>query len=487
MRLIVISLVVLLAGAYAGEEKISALKERVGELKAKLVEVEKAIEHADNEEAKARAKAHAQELRGAIERGVQELNEFRAKAAAEKPARGPAAREGGGLERIVDRIAELRKQAIIAKREGRLDQARELWLESEKLDATLKRELGEGAPAPKPDVPPGEVVERAFGEAKQALEQKRVEAAGQAFKQATQALERIVNGPRMGPEDANWCRERIQRLMGGADVLAERGHADMAERLRGSAKELMAAFERQQGRPGPDARPGADLERRMAELTKEREKVEARIGELERARGELDREVDRREAAVREAEGEKREALKRELMAVVEKLKAVGAELDELRAHAAKLDQQRARVEGAMREGGERPRREGDRPVNPELMEKLRNVEREAAENAQIVAKLRAEISEIEKKASMVDGERREGMQRELRELRDKLAVHQRNVQELRGRRAELQKAAGVEPRPDAPARRVERDRPQDPRAEIEALRAEVRELRRLLQEALKK
>ena len=85
MRLIVATLVLLLTGAFAGEEKTAALEGRIGELKNKLVQAEKAIENADNDEARAKAKGRAQELRAAIERAAQELKAVRAEGRPEKP------------------------------------------------------------------------------------------------------------------------------------------------------------------------------------------------------------------------------------------------------------------------------------------------------------------------------------------------------------------------------------------------------------------
>ncbi|HNU26151.1 MAG TPA: hypothetical protein PKJ38_08550 [Planctomycetota bacterium] len=494
MRLIVATLVLLLTGAFAGEEKTAALEGRIGELKNKLVQAEKAIENADNDEARAKAKGRAQELRAAIERAAQELKAVRAEGRPEKPERKPEAREGGPLEKMVDRIAELRKKALFAKREGRPEQARELWLEAEKLDAVLTREIGEGPAREAGDVPPAEDLERAFGQAKEAIASRRFDAAGEALRRAVDGLRRMVNRDRLGPEDARWCRERIEWLVGSAEALERAGQAGMAQKLRESAQGLFAALDRRGARPEkpdrerpdrpdrPDGAPGAELRQRRAQIGAELEKIGGRLRELEEARAELGKEVERREGAVREAEGEKREVLERELMPLVEKFKAVAAESDELKERASGLERQRARIDNAAREGGGRPRAEAPSPENRELRERLRNIEREMAENAEMSANLRAEIVELEKGMSQVEGERREGMRREVAQLHERLAAREWHLFRLRLARMELEQAAAGGPR-----REVKVDRPEDPRAEIERLRAEIRDLRRILQEALKK
>ena len=271
MRLIVATLVLLLTGAFAGEEKTAALEGRIGELKNKLVQAEKAIENADNDEARAKAKGRAQELKA-----------VRAEGGPEKPERKPEAREGGPLEKMVDRIAELRKKALFAKREGRPEQARELWLEAEKLDAVLTREIGEGPAREAGDVPPAEDLERAFGQAKEAIASRRFDAAGEALRRAVDGLRRMVNRDRLGPEDARWCRERIEWLVGSAEALERAGQAGMAQKLRESAQGLFAALDRRGARPEKPDRERPDRPDRPEDPRAEIERLRAEIRDLRR-------------------------------------------------------------------------------------------------------------------------------------------------------------------------------------------------------------
>ena len=513
MRWIVASLMVLLTGALAGDQKAGALKERIGEWKAKLAAVEEVIAHTDDAKARTGAQAQAEELREHIARATAELKAVHAEAQPkklveaqpkkvldverpkkpalaakperalkpEKPGRKPEGREAEDLEKLgrtVDRVAELRKQAIAAKRAGELDRSRDLWLEAEELAATLKRRGREDDPRKGREDDPGAQTERAFARARDALGRDDVRAAGQAFGHAAGLLRDMVDAPDMGPEDLRWCRGWIGKLLGGAEEVGRRGHEDMARRLHEAGKDLMAALDRRQDAPGP--RP--DVVQRIEGLRAEQEKVHGRIRELERVRGELEREVRRREAGVDAAEGEKREALMREFRAAAEKREHVSAELAELRAHAARLDHERGRIEERLRVAGERPLRRDDAPRDRATVERIGAIEREVAEHAQARAHLRGQIAQIEKRFAGAEGPRPE-LQRELERLHEGLAAHQRAFQDLRRRRAELGEGARSAP----PPRAVERPGDGAMRAEIEALRAEVRELRRLLQDALRK
>ncbi|HAK96284.1 MAG TPA: hypothetical protein DCM87_15155 [Planctomycetes bacterium] len=308
-----------------------------------------------------------------------------------------------------------------------------MWLEAERLDQALKREMGEAPQPPREgpprDVPPPEALERAFNAAREALAGKRWEAAEGALRHAVEILAGMVRRPELGPEDARWCRGRIEKLMGGAAAFKEAGREDMAEFLQGAAKRLMGALDARKGRESPEKRPDlAKLEQHLRELGKERENLGRRMEELEGARREIAQNVERREAAVREAEGERREALKRELQAVIEKLERVAAELNEVGAHAKKIEAERDRVAAELKN----VRREGDR-------------ERPRAERP-----VRRDGDAAPERPVRRDGD----VERERPVKRDGDAV---------------------------------RERPDEARAEIEALRAEVRELRRLLKEALKR
>jgi hypothetical protein len=133
-----------------GDEEVRGIKEKIMAVRREAEEAAKRGEKERAEELFRKAKD--------IERDLVE--------------RRGGGREGGGPEDVIHRIAQLRVEAIGAKRDGDPRHAMELWAEANRMEAELARATGIG-PAPREGIQPGEG--RPMGEVQGEIERLRQE------------------------------------------------------------------------------------------------------------------------------------------------------------------------------------------------------------------------------------------------------------------------------------------------------------------------
>jgi len=122
-------------------------EDEIGQLKEKMMDLDREAREA----AERGEKERAEDLR----RKMKEIDREIAKRREGRPIQG---------DELIDQIGKLRKEAIRAKREGRPEDARRVWLEANRMEAEVGREIGMGFepmrdPSPRPgpggDMRPG--------------------------------------------------------------------------------------------------------------------------------------------------------------------------------------------------------------------------------------------------------------------------------------------------------------------------------------------
>ena len=300
------------------------------------------------------------------------------------------------LVKLIDRVAQLRKEALRLKRAGKHEEAKRKWLEADSLDKQLHRRMGvreKREPEPRrrsarrerPEGPPPR--------------EAQLDALMREREELRRHLEEI-EGPKMHDID-----RAIEEL-----------------------KEVIRRLDNEEKRVGPRKRL-AELTAQKHQLKWEADRIRRRLRELEKRIAELHPPAPgRRPPAPPEAE--RAEALRREARGLEERHREL-----ERRLHA--LEEEHRRTAGRLEE----------------LADKIERVEGPAREE------LQAERRRLEALARAIE-ERAEGVRARMHEIERRLEEVKRELERVEGK--------------------------PDPWEEIERLRAEIRQLREILNKALR-
>ena len=167
-------------------------------------------------------------------------HELRAKAEGiEKMVHARRSAGEGGEERDLHRtereIDELRERSGIAEREGRIEEAKQLWERADRLAGEIHRHHEPHERHEHMDRMHGRM--RDLGRAIEEAEREGRERAVDELREEAEALEREMHEHGRATEHEH-LEQEIHRLHQGAERAEERGRGDEADRLRREAKEL---------------------------------------------------------------------------------------------------------------------------------------------------------------------------------------------------------------------------------------------------------
>jgi len=209
-----------------------------------------------------RGEARAARKAGDGEEAKKLLHQVRDLEASLKVLRDQRRRDGeeGESDELIDRIAELRKNAIRAKREGDREKAKELWGEADRLDGRLRGEMG-GRVAVQDVVQDVKANAQELRNRAEALARDGRRMAEEHKRRAEELKEKAMAMAREGKKEIETeLRREAEELRQSARALA-REHEERAEHLRREAREMARAHERRPGRllepPPPPPPPGA--------------------------------------------------------------------------------------------------------------------------------------------------------------------------------------------------------------------------------------
>src|SRR6185503_10991364 len=164
-------------------------------------------------------------------------------------------------EELIDRIAQLRKDAIRAKREGDADRAKEAWSEADKLEGELRGQMrdnkGRSARGDRRD-PKTEDVLREIKEKARAVAQEGKAKAKEFEAKAKELAAKAKALDKSGQEvEADAVRREAEEVRTKAEIIA-RDYQEKAEKLRRDAEDKAHALlerSRNDARNGKGPRP----------------------------------------------------------------------------------------------------------------------------------------------------------------------------------------------------------------------------------------
>ncbi len=374
------------------------------------------------------------------------------------------------LSRIVREIAELRMQSIRAKREGRIDQARELWLKADHLDKLMHEKLHEGAKEKAPRHPAAPFIEGSikkinhlFEKAHQMWEKDLAHDAEKCYWNILEILAHMSREFDGGPGPDGVVVDQAHRLFEGVEALHRAEMREPAEKLKRELTQLMQRMTRgreQPGKPSPDKLH--ELRRRAEELAAAREEIEMHINELREHGEKTGRALNKVKREWAERERECPEEVKQEIRNLGNRMREIERKAVDLKAKEHEIDREREEIARNIHRWEVHQReREQDRHAEAEEQEHAEHreaEEQEHAERREAEEREHAERREVEEREH---AERREAEERERDEQRE-TEERERDEQEVH-----------------------EQHEKEELWREIDELRAEIRELRQLLKKAL--
>jgi chromosome segregation ATPase len=300
MKTFIVSAAFLLSGALLAQEPrdLDILRARLKEVEEKLKaakEEGRGDEREKLDQALLDLKAQILKVNEAGEAGKEEKGRPEGQKRREgRPAEGDSAHSMD----LIEKIAQLRREAIRAKREGNMEKAKATWAEADNLDAELKLDPelrgaeGEQFLAAERQARANELREKAEAIARKGREAaEKMRRRAEDLREKARALARDGN-PKEAQED---LRREAEKMQEEAEAIA-RDHREKAEEMRREAEKMARDFRGKDGgfrfglreggpskppspprpdyaqRPaphGPDGPPPDDLRREVERLRSE--------------------------------------------------------------------------------------------------------------------------------------------------------------------------------------------------------------------------
>jgi len=214
---------------------------------------------------------------------------------------------------------------------------------------------------------------------------------------------------------ADGLRDKAAAIQKAADVLAERGRTEAAERLEREARELIREAERQEVQ-GQREMPRPDIEQEMLKLRTRLQDLSAKERKLREAMA-----PERERAEVREQISQ----TERELVALRERMGSRGKPHPEFEAQARKIEEAARRIRH-VRVAAENLKAAGVHDLAQKLTREAEKMEGEVGKATEQLAREMQQPNAPDPRDAEIRALRRqnEQLQTEIRELREKLERH---------------------------------------------------------------